>query len=485
MENITNFIYAIINNFIPATLTFLILFLLIFWFTRVAFDPNNQLSTFKISLIVGFITLIILDVWLLNLISTNIFWNNIIVKLSIFFYLTILIYYLLYTWRQLSLSLFSYLCFLCNVFIFLLYINGISLIFIKMKQPIYIEDLSQLSVYRYNILLFLTVFCIIIYFSLKIISPSILDSTVYKSLMFPHLKDEVFNLFYTWNDSYFGIVCNSIAKSMLKSTKKQRFIYILHFFVTWMIPFIAIVLFINFTVFHDDLRLNFYFLPVLFICWIFKFFIYYFEQFIAGSFKYINMVVKAKPRDSNIIPIKKDNFILIDSSYLLFEITDFGTKEGFASGDLKYLATCFSEYPHLYYLFFEKYKKKLFFLHYFLIFLRVICWSYISYKIFSNIDYTLYGPRDSIFFLIFKRSFHSSTPTQAPVKAFFIKRNKQSLLENETNGAYKNNHMFVVNDTDINENGHCRGLAGATHGKGSVDNPSQNINPAEDLLGNP
>jgi hypothetical protein len=73
--------------------------------------------------------------------------------LSMFFIINIFLYFTLYNWRKLSISLLSYICFSINYMFLLSFLYGFSILYRGLPQARYVEDLSIFSYYRYLTLL--------------------------------------------------------------------------------------------------------------------------------------------------------------------------------------------------------------------------------------------------------------------------------------------------------------------------------------------
>lgn len=112
--------------------------------------------------------------------------------LIIFPIIVLLIYITLYKYLNLDLSSFSFLCFLINLLILLSYLFSIFLTYyFKRSFPIYMEDLSLYSKYRYLFFCITFVCCVIIY----------LLSYVFKTIqnkidffLFPHFNEEILKI---------------------------------------------------------------------------------------------------------------------------------------------------------------------------------------------------------------------------------------------------------------------------------------------------
>ena len=106
--------------------------------------------------------------------------------------LCISLYFKLYLWRNLVLSLKSFLLFFINYLQLLLYFWSFYLISFSLKNPIYKADLSIFSQYRYLLVSIITI-SVFLYILVRftMLSPSSSYSQFMSKLNYPYLKEEI------------------------------------------------------------------------------------------------------------------------------------------------------------------------------------------------------------------------------------------------------------------------------------------------------
>lgn len=215
--------------------------------------------------------------------------------LIVIFMLSLYFYVKLYTKRRLPLSFMSFIYFFCNVLQGLLYCSGLYIICFHVKYPIFLDNLSTISRYRY------LVFVIISFLILSIIT----FQKIFPSFSFLHfipLKEEIRILLYSWNHIFNPIYCRFIDK--LYFSGRYRILYILtHFILFYLLRIIAFILLLQFSFFHGDLRYIIYLSPLFFILWILSFIEYYFQTLFFGHCNYMHAVLHVnKPGAAKLTP---------------------------------------------------------------------------------------------------------------------------------------------------------------------------------------
>lgn len=294
-----------------------------------------------------------------------------------FLWLTLIVYIMLYTWRHLSISVPSYLAFLGNVLFLSLYILGFINLIKGLPNPIYLENLSTFSYYRYMLFLSVALMGICIYFFLKLeIIPHSWGSKLY-FFTFPYLKEEIRVLLYSWNDTFFGPICCSIMDH-IHSSKVFRSVFVFCLFcLIYCIRLIQALLFFNFVFFHEDLRYCIYLLPISFISWILSFFEYYLKTFLEGTCNYIRDILSVSLKE----PLDQDighHVLFRTKEQLNYSISSFGVEKGFQEEDIDNLINEWLLCGSLTVLY-NKYCYWLSYYTYFILFLRLISWSSISH----------------------------------------------------------------------------------------------------------
>jgi hypothetical protein len=442
-----------------------------FFFLKKPVDIKNKYIQFIFRITLVFIFLLgVFSIFI------EIYINFWLLSFFVYFYLTMLIYVLLYSWRNLEVSLGSLLTIYCNLLIFNLFILGLYKLSTGLPNPIYVEHLSEYSIYKYALYLFGILFGGLAYIILKNYFPAHLNKL--DLLTFPYLKEEVRVFLYTWNESFFGPIFTSLIDFLYESSLVRYFYFTVHFVLFYFIRILQTLLFFNFVFFHGDLRWNIYLLPLSFFSWLLRFLEYYFNTFFKGGAEYIRscLVVTLK----NPLTRKKNpKAYFLNGNDLNFEITPFALFEGFQKdheGTLVFLATQWLRFMHLLY-FFTLYESKLTYISKFIFFFRMLSWFAITYINFLPTFIMLNGK-----YLIFFRSFYSSVP-QLTREAYPILDKFKKQVELASEGAYKSPHPAIVDKEQQNERGEYLLEGGLTHGPGSKKNPSYEIHSKKDLKG--
>jgi len=290
---------------------------------------------------------------------------------------------LIYTWRDIKMTFMSYLRFYLNFIIFLF--MGLSALFIVFQPipEIRLEDLSLVSFYRYGILLVLFTLGIIFIVLRKVLLTQYKneESKFWNFIYFPHLKEEIRLLLYTWNDTFMGNCCVRLLDFII--LKNNRIFYlIIHFILFNIIPFIQSLFLINFVFFCGELKYALYLLPISFLTWCLSFIDYYFNTFITQSGNYIRAVLYVELDPSIKKNTNQTNIITCNISDLRCKLTDYAIQEGFTEHDLSDLATKWLQLNHIS-IDFERYLKRVSYFKYLNLALRMLCWSGIIYKCIS------------------------------------------------------------------------------------------------------
>lgn len=388
----------------------------------------------------------------------------------LYFYIILVvsgIYIFLYTWRKLSISLLSYICFLINASFFCLFTFGIFKLYHGFPYPIYIENISLFAYYRYLTFLIITIIGICMY----VITRNIKVMAFFmEQVSFPYLKEEMYKLLHTWNDFVFGEVCSNIIDNLYKSFRYRLIFILFHLCLTSLIPLAQVYFLFSFVFFHGDLRWNLYLLPISFISWIFRFFEYYFKTFLIGSVNSLKELVTVTL--VNPLSAKEEQSIYLkrDASELNFTLTEEGSKT-LTISDLNWLVPLWCSTIDVEARF-KQYMSRYYLIVYFVSILRLICWC----GIISLSDYSDYFLTFSLFagLTIVSRGYAK--------EAFRIRRAAQKALESQTGGAYKRGHTATT-DLAKEKNGLIPFISGNTHGRGSQKNPSSEIHDSKDLAG--
>lgn len=314
------------------------------------------------------------------------------VILVLFFRITFIIYISLYSWRSLPQSLSSFIFFSINFIQLLFYLFAISLLFYIYYynitiQPLYLNDISIISQYRY---LFLTIISLFLIFSYLFIITFKINIKDYSSLSaFPYLKEEIRKLIDSWGDFFLINIFNKIIDLLYFSFVFQVIFFIIHFILFSVIRLITATLLLYCIFYHGDFRNFLYLTPIMFFVWLLSFFNYTFIIFQENSKTYIRDLIIAVPKTESktILGILK-----VDPLQISFKLTEKAILDGFCGLDMYNLTKEWYIQAHVS-AYFQVYFKLSLYLNYFIIVMNIFSWFYISYVFFlsSPTDYILSG----------------------------------------------------------------------------------------------
>lgn len=332
----------------------------------------------------------------------------------------IIIYRLLYFWRNLTCSFWSFMCFSFNILIITLMLGVVIKLFIGINQPIFIENLSHLSTIRHSLFV---IFCVLGCIFIFIKNKSVTIQRIYEKLTYPYLLQESKRLLETWEMSFFGSFFEFLLSLIAFNKFKCFLILFLHLFFYYLIPLMQASLFFNFAFFHGDLRLNLYLVPLSLLTVFFKHLWYYFNCFFDQNAQAIKDVLIVKYEDDSALE-QNHQFITIDPAKLSFRLS---TPNNDASVSFvlleeykKYFILLGRAHVHLYY--YKKYTKVL---SYLIIFLRFI----------SCCNIMFFNIKTTIFSLL---AFHCSIVTHntCDLRKHFSKETKNTLRDTLPQGVH-------------------------------------------------
>jgi hypothetical protein len=187
----------------------------------------------------------------------------------------------------------------------------------------------------------------ICYSIIRYFFPNFRNNVLWSRLTFPHLKEEVRLILYTWNESIFGNIYSNIMESVFKSKTSLWLFVVLHFLCLYGIRFTQTILFCNFVFFHGDLRWNLYLLPLSLMSWVLRFFEYYLRTFFQGSFEYIRLLLTVTAKDISMLDRKGKWFFAITEDDVNIVLTSHALEEGFKDKHLSMLTTEWFKMSHL------------------------------------------------------------------------------------------------------------------------------------------
>jgi hypothetical protein len=409
---------------------------------------------------------------------------KIFILIGIIIIADIVIYFMLYKLRKIETTVQSWFWFSCNFLTFVFFIFSITFILPKLKNPIYLENLSTYSFYRYSFLLIGISFLGFCYFSIMLFSPRILKSKFFSFLTFPHMKEEIKKILETYYHSFFDAIFDKLDEYLFKGTKNVYIYCTFHFICLQLISVFQSFLLLNFAIFHGDLRWNLYILPISFIIWITKNIEYYYRQQFRECIEYLQKILYVTLKEGVFLK-KKYGLSLATLDDLDFTITVFGEAEGFSNDSvrLKIMKKMWIDHINVVCILDLYTKNILFYINILVLFIRLFSWNIIVFScLFKYNSEMLLGVFDIISRSIQRTSAAVSRRSYVSA-AYRIKNKEQKNLEKETEGSYKSGHLAKM-DTDIRDDqGRVRYEGCVTHGEGSFTNPSYVENKTQDLKG--
>lgn len=395
----------------------------------------------------------------------------------LFIVITLSVYTKLYRWRKLNQSVSSFIFFFLNILQFCLYIFLISNAYLlRSHAPIYLDNLSYFSQYRYLVLSLASIFLIIIFIIIKF---SNYDISYFSFFTYPYLKEEIRKILYTWNYTFIGDLCIKLIDLLYFSFWFRILFFILHFILLYIIRLWSVCLLFYCTFFHGDFTSFKYIIPILFVSWLLSIFNYYFIIFQQGSANYIRSLISATLEDkkSSILGIIK----LGPMSQVTFKLTQEALSKGYSDLDIKHLAKEWYIQAELS-TYLTIYLKFVNYLNYFILILQIIIWYYITKTFFFPLLGKCILSVSPFFWYRSLVKIHCR-PYTTEVRR--VLRPYQKDLNKITEGVHKDNHPALVDPNVRNPDNSCEILyeGQPTHGKGSAQNPSYPLHPSKDLQG--
>ena len=401
---------------------------------------------------------------------------NSFVEILFFIITTIIIYEKFYYENEIKKSLLSFLAFFCNTFLFFFYIFSFKWINIGLPKPIFMEDLNNISYYRYIIFLIFFIIGLLVYYKYN---------NFYNKLTFPYLKEEIRKIMDLKKIMIFGPLCTLI----LKKCKNKKFLFLslfLHFFLFVFFRLFILTLFINFCFFNGDFRYIMYLTPLLFISWILSFFEYYFEIFFENSKVFLNSLILVTPIKELNKPLQ--NTILTTGDDFSFSLTAFALQEGYNRVDI--LANIWLDFGHFDF-FFKEYKKYIRYINIGILTFYISCWISLSYYFLTKnfiVFFHAVHPvlsRCSIFPNFITRGMFRATAPLNASEAYGVRQIFQAALEAETGGSFKKNHLVLADKSIRNPDNslEIKYEGTLTSGTGSITNPSFPLHPSKNVTG--
>jgi hypothetical protein len=216
--------------------------------------------------------------WYILIIITRDYMPHIITLINYFTWFSFIIYIFLYSWLNVRKSMPSFLAFFGNILILCLYILGFINLIKGLPNPIYLENLSTFSYYRYMLFLIIALIGICTYLLFKLgVIPNSWESKL-SIFTFPYFKEEIRKLLASRDIS--GSYCIRLTNMLIHSLTFRYIFFTLHFLVFHFFRLVYLYLFIHFVFFHADLRVLIQLLPISFLIWLLRFLEYYFFYFL-------------------------------------------------------------------------------------------------------------------------------------------------------------------------------------------------------------
>jgi hypothetical protein len=357
---------------------------------------------------------------------------------------------------------------------------GLINLIIGFPEPIYIEDLSEYSYYKYIGFIIIFIIIGISYLVILYFFPYILNTSHYKFLRVPHLKENIIFLLETWKDSFFNDFYYKLSKNMhsLKYSKYVSKAYLSFVFVfIYLIRLLQVIIFCNFVFFHGDLRWNLYLLPFSFLSWCLAPFEQYFKVYVEESFNYCNLLVNVISTEPNLVGQTSLGFTLVDSAKLSFGLTEFGYNSGYKDQDLPIIANSWLQASHSLCLL-RIFAAKLFYFNICIIFLRSLSWFVLAGIYILGLD------SDVLFVTsLIARVPTSYTKLMFCSRAHMVHKGYEKYVAAQTGNVYVAPHFIGV-DTEIrNEKNQVKVEGAFTHGPGTPENPSVPLHSSKDFKG--
>jgi hypothetical protein len=360
-------------------------------------------------------------------------------------------YYLLSKWRSLPVSLKSLIFFLINYTIVILYTFSFILLKQGLPSAIYLEDLSKYSQYKYLLLVLIGFLGILVY---TLARRSDVFQSVINIILYPYLKEEVRIILYTWNETLFGPLWSFMITKLSESLFYRIIYFLTHSLLTYVIPVILNIFFVKFVFLHGDLRNLIYMIPITFICWLFSFLDYYFQEFLAGCSSYIRLLLNVNLKKDNTAIYPEIDTITVNSDDLTFSLSAEAFVRGFSKVDLVNLRTEWLLQAKVNYIF-STYKKYTRFVSYLNSFIRFFCWIFITLYFFTPLENTfiISGGWDTAIGCLTRNSpFKTSTLTRMPLEAFRIKPQENSASTTATNTNWTSKKPLGFTAVDLQNN---------------------------------
>jgi|SRR5579871_848715 len=389
--------------------------------------------------------------------------------------LSVVIYIIIYDFLEISVAFKSYCLFMINYLIVISFCATIySLKFYPLISPIYISDITKISVYRYILLILMSITGLSFYALYKYLNITT------SSQMFFDIRQEISRILESFSqiEALYLLIFNFLRKT----TKNIKIYIFIQFITIYLINIIQTVLLLNFTFLQGDLRWNIYLIPVSFLAWISRNLYYWFQNKLERNYNYLNKLLLVTYRNN--ANTNTSDYILGTKTDLEFKLTSSAIAEGYNDNSIHILSNLWMQYGHIYSCLSMHEEKFLFYIKKIIFCLRLFCWNSIVYYYYFVTNDVLFS-KWPLFSNIFRRAntANVSHGRSYASEAWSIHKQYQQDLEKESEGAYKSGHFAKVDVAITDEKNRVLFEGGATHGAGSAQNPSYKEHPTRDFKG--
>lgn len=302
------------------------------------------------------------------------FKNNI---MSIFYaflsvYTLFVLFYTLYKKLNLKISLMSIVCFYINVWIIIMFIISFILA-LRYKQPIYLENISLFAQYKY-LTFTIIVFSLVVLFLINKIYPLNKNNTIISFVIYPYLKKQVNDILDCFVESYLSDIYEIIFQKVYKSKRYKVLFFLIHFLFIHGIRLINTLIFLNFVLFHGNLRVMFLLIPLTLVGWLLQYIEYHFIT-------YMETVSEESKRLFSVTIIQQESSsaksITLLPKHVEISITAYGKTKGLTVDYINQYHDQWILLMNFKYKF-NLYKNRCFMLDRINLIIRIICWIIIT-----------------------------------------------------------------------------------------------------------
>lgn len=384
------------------------------------------------------------------------------------------IYFLLYLKHfKLKISVLSFVSvyFIITEFMFYIQIIIFTLLY-ELPNPIYLENISIISQYRYLVLLILGI-CSVVYLVINNFIPQFYTFT--NKYNFPYVKEEIANLIHASKNNLLPNLCIELTTILHNSLFFRRIFFLVHFCLLDLIRFIRLIFFANFCFFHGDLRYLVYLTSLSFLAWLLRFLDYYLIWLIKANLTTINELAHTSYRNPDLMISQRTDdkgFTNVkDPREIVFTWSNLALERGFNDDDLPEIVSTWFKLNNVLSIL-KKHQIRLTYSYYIMLGFYIICWVYLVYFFFGPNP----GPVEVlVVFPIFSKAFLriNNSAILLARDARFLPEKIQNKLRGETK-AYSPGHAVYGEEKS---SGEYVVEGSLTQGPGTKDHPSFPLRP--------